>query len=220
MSGGVLIKSRQLARQREALDIVSEARRQARSLVKQAQAEAGQLRQQGFREGYQDGMATSAAAVADYLSQAQRLEAELQCQVNARARQLLSMALDHPDTVLALVDEWLASLPEATAAEPMILLLPEAARRSHALLRQRIDAAVPGAGQIEYHRENRVVMKYGHQVAEFAPEAFLTEGVRRLGGFNAMAQECRRLTQAGLRRLHEVFLQHHAVGGAHPEKSG
>lgn len=214
-----MIKRRQLARQREALDIISEARRQTRNMVKQAQAEAEQFRQRGFREGYQDGMATSAAAVADYLSQAQRLEAELQQQVNERARLLLSMALDHPDTILALVDEWLASLPQADPTESMILLLPETARSAHARLKQHMDEACPGTGQIEYHQDNRVVMKYGHQVAEFAPEAFLTEGVRRLGGVTAMPDKCRRLTEGGLRRLHEVFLQHHDPGGARAEES-
>ncbi|NDL61504.1 hypothetical protein GRH90_01815 [Enterobacteriales bacterium SAP-6] len=204
-----------MARQREALDVISEARRQARNMVKQARAEVELLRQQGFRDGYQEGMATAAAAVADYMSQGQRLEAELQCQINDRARRLLSTALDHPDSLLALVDEWLASLPEPTPAEPMILLLPESARKSHVRLKRRIEAAWPGAGGIEYHRENRVVMKYGHQVAEFAPEAVLAEGVRRLGTLAGLPDNCRRLTESGLRRLHEVFLQQHALG--HPE---
>lgn len=212
---GVIVKRKQLARQREALDVISAARRQALAIVKQAYAEAEQHRRQGFQDGFQEGMVTSAAAVADYLSQRRHMEVELQGKINERARALLSTALESADCLLALVDEWLASLPPPVLSEPMVILLPQSARGSHALLKQRIAEAWTGKGHIEYHSENRVVMKYGHQIAEFAPEAFINESARRLNFFNDMPEQCRRLTESGLRRLHEVFLQQHAAGTTH-----
>ncbi len=210
-SGGVLIKRKHLLRQRQSIDLVNDARRQAGRLVKTAQGQADDIRQKAYREGYQEGLLTAAAAVADYLGQEQRLGTALQGQLNEHARQLLSAALNHPDMLLELLDEWLAALPERDTSDTLCVLLPAAARGSHARLQQKIQAVWPGKSRIEYHPENRFVMKYGDRLAEFDAGDFQTAAVRRLTAIPTLPEQCRQLTESAQRRLHELFLHHHVL---------
>ncbi len=205
--GGVLIKRKQLIRQRQSIDLVNDAQRQATRLVKTAQARADEIRRQAYQEGYQEGMVNAAAAVADYLTQAQRLSVELQQQISQHARRLLSNAMAHPDLLLELLDEWLGTLPEPCAAQTLILSLPAAARGSHAQMKQKLQAAWLGKSRIEYHTENRVVMKYGDRLAEFDAEAFVNNATLRLTSIDSLPDRCRLLTDAAQKRLYDLFSQ-------------
>lgn len=206
--GGVLIKRKQLMRQRQSIDLVNDAQRQATRLVKDAQAQAEDIRRQAYHEGYQEGLVAAAAAVADYLTQAQRLGAELQQQINQHARRLLSNAMAHPDMLLELLDEWLSSLPEQDIRQTLILLLPASARRSHAQLKQKLQAAWPGKSRIEYHAENRLVMKYGDRLAEFDAETFVDNATLRLTAIESIPDSCRQLTDDAKKRLYDIFSQY------------
>ncbi len=202
-----MITRAQLRRQRQSLDLLNDARRRTIKTVKKAQGEAEEIRRQAFREGYQDGILASAALVARFLAQERRLAADLQHRINGHARQLLSSALNHPEILLELVDEWLATLPDTASPETLELLIPEAARRSHAALKHRVESVWPGKFTLAYHDDCRFVMKYGDQLAEFDADAFLAAGMHRLTSVETLPEQCRQLTEAGLRQLYEIFTQ-------------
>lgn len=205
--GGVLIKRAQLRRQQQSLDVLQDARRHAVRTVKQAQGEAEEIRRQAFREGYQDGILASAALVARFLAQERQLAEDLQNRLNGHARQLLSSALDHPEILLELVDEWLATLPEAAPAALLELLIPETARRSHAALKHRVESVWPGKFTLAYHDDCRFVLKHGDQLAEFDAGAFMAAGMHRLIAADSLPDQCRQLTASALRQLNEIFTQ-------------
>lgn len=211
---GILIKRGQLLKQRRAVDVIHEARRQAAGLVKQARSEAGDIRRQAFGEGYQEGMVAAAAAVAAYLEDQQRLSSALQKQVDERARRLLSNALNHPELLLTLLDEWLAMLPAKAPVEPLQLMMPESARGSHRRLKQKLQVAWPGKCSIKYHDEARLVLKYGHQLAEFNSPEFMASAMRRLTTLEELSAECHQLTERGLRQIHEIFIRRYACDNA------
>ncbi|TCL06153.1 HrpE/YscL family type III secretion apparatus protein [Sodalis ligni] len=202
-----MITRAQLKRQRQCLDVLSDARRQAARLVKQAQEESQAIRAQAVGEGYQEGILASAAAVAGFLAQERQLAADVQKRINGHARQLLSSALNHPDILLELVDEWLAALPDPASPAVLDLLIPEAARKSHAALKQRVESGWAGKFTLTYHDDSRFVMKYGDQLAEFDADAFMAAGMQRLVSADSLPEQCRALSETALGRLNEVFLQ-------------
>lgn len=208
--GGVLIKRKQLQRQRQSIDLVDDARKQARRLVKAAQVEADNIRLRAYHAGYQEGIVASAAAVADYLGQQHRLAGELQQQINLHARQLLSNAVSHPEIMLELLDEWLKTLPAQNNTESLILLMPAAARGSHAQMKQKLQAAWLGNSTIEYHQDHRFVMKCGERLAEFDGEAFIQNAALRLTTIDTMPAACRQLGDTAQRRLFEIFTHYFA----------
>ena len=213
ISGGVLIKQAHLRRQRQSLDVLSAARRQASNMVKKAQDEAESVRRRAFSEGYEEGIIASAAIVARFLAQEQQMAAQLQQRINEHARRILSSALNHPEILLELMDEWLATLPATGEAsvEPLELLIPEAARKSHARLKERIESVWRGKFTMAYHADNRFVMKFADQLAEFDADGFLGTGTRRLAFAEQLPDTCRRLSASGLRQLQELFSQFPAL---------
>ncbi len=202
-----MITRAQLKRQRQCLDVLSDARRQAIKLVKQAEEEAQAVRAQAVSEGYQEGILASAASVAGFLAQERQLAADLQKRINGHARQLLSSALNHPEILLELVDEWLAALPDTASPAVLDLLIPEAARKSHAALKHRVESVWPGKFTLAYHDDRRFVMKYGDQLAEFDADAFMVAGMQRLVSADTLPEQCRALSEAAVGRLNEIFLQ-------------
>ncbi|WP_213990340.1 HrpE/YscL family type III secretion apparatus protein [Sodalis sp. dw_96] len=202
-----MITRAQLKRQRQSLDVLHDARRQASKLVKQAQEEADAIGHQAFSEGYQEGLLASAALVARFLAQERQLAVDLQHRINEHARQLLSSALNHPDILLELVEEWLAALPETSSPDVLELLIPEAARKSHVALKQKLASVWPGKFALAYHDDCRFVMKYGDQLAEFDADAFMAAGMQRLVLMDTLPEQCRELSESALFKLNQIFLQ-------------
>ena len=202
-----MITRAQLRRQHQSLDLLHDARRQAAKIVKQAQGEAQTIRRQAFSEGYQEGILASAALVARFMAQERQLALDLQSRITGHARLLLSSALNHPDILLELVDEWLATLPDAASPETLELLIPEAARKSHVALKRKVALVWPGKSTLAYHDDCRFVMKYGDQLAEFDADGFLAAGMHRLTSVDTLPEQCRQLSESALRQLYEVFLQ-------------
>ncbi|XBS70301.1 hypothetical protein ABK905_03275 [Acerihabitans sp. KWT182] len=202
-----MITRAQLKRQRQSLDVLHDARRQAGKLVKQAQGEADAIHQQAFSEGYQEGLLASAALVAHFLAQERQLAVDLQHGINEHARELLSSALNHPDILLELMDEWLATLPDTTPPDVLELLVPEVARKSHVAIKQKMASVWPGKFVLAYHDDYRFLMKYGDQLAEFDAEAFMSASMQRLVSVDTLPEQCRQLSESALSRLYDIFSQ-------------
>ncbi|TKI02801.1 hypothetical protein [Martelella alba] len=202
-----MIKRTQLRRQRQSLDVLASARRQASRMVKQAQEDAQAIHRQAFSDGYQEGLVASAGVVAEFLAQEQQMAAQLQRQTRQFAQRILSSALDHSEILLDLVEEWLAALPEESGStgEGLELLAPESARHAHVRLKERIAAVWPGKFSLTYHDDKRFVMKYADQLAEFDADAFVTAATQRLTLTDSLPEDCRRLSAAALAQLNTLF---------------
>lgn len=197
-----------MRQQRQNLDLLTDSRRQAAKTVKQAQAEAEAIRRQAYQAGYEEGLLTSVTAVADFLAQRQQLAAELQNRVSEHARSLLSSSLDHPDILLELVDEWLATLPVESPSDHLEILAPASVRKSHAKLKDKLQLTWPGKFTIGYHDEPRFVIKYSDQLAEFNADEYLNDGLRILTKLDGLPDKCRHLTENSLRQLNKILLKY------------
>lgn len=205
ISGGILIKREQLARQRRAEDIYHQARRQAVKLIKQAEVEAEQLRRQARSDGFQQGVLASASVVATFLAERQAQSQSLQYQVDDHARALLTHALTHADLPLRLLEEWLAEQVRLPPAEMLTLLVPETIGTTIAQMKRQLGALWPGKYEILRHPGNSFKMKYGTQVAEFDAGEFIDATVRQLTSAPDYDGETRRLSEEALQQLAALF---------------
>lgn len=194
---------------RRARDLLDDAQRRARDLIRAAEAEADAVQRQAYAAGYDDGALAAAAHVLAHFGAVQDLTQRMREQMEQHARDLLSQALDHPEAVLALLEQCLQGLA-GPPGQPIVIRLPQALRG----MRMRLNALIEQAGQrtveIDYHDDDdaRLIVLHGEQVFEFDPPALIEQGQRQLSSQHRdLAHDCRRLSDAAAQRWREGFEQ-------------
>ncbi|MGL5758799.1 type III secretion system linker protein OrgB [Plesiomonas sp.] len=203
---GVIFQRTRLRQAARADRLEKEARKRASALIHHAEQEAAIIRQEAFRQGYEAGMLTALSHTASYMSKWQTQANLWYQQLESHSRVLLSAAVDHPDTLLLLLDEWLRDQPRQQAS--LRLLLPRSAQpmrgRLMALLNEQWDNRI----EIDYHDDPRFILRCGQQMAEFAPADFVEQATRQLrNNLSALPDECRHLSEQAIRQLIETLKQ-------------
>lgn len=173
--------------------------------MRQATAEVEQLRQQTLACGYQRGLIDAATVVADFFNQRQQLSGSLQQSVAEKARELLTHVVSQPELIVALLDDWLRVQSVTGDEPPLQILLPAGAGAVAVGLKQKLAESWAGRYEIAYHADNRFLMKYHHQVAEFDGEQFIQQGVKALLSTLEWSTACDGLSEEGLRQLTQMF---------------
>ncbi|WP_233164192.1 hypothetical protein [Chromobacterium sp. ASV23] len=177
-----------------------EARRHAQRILRDAERHADILRQHAYQEGYEQGLLSALQQIATYLSAYQTMAWSWRERLNQHARAMLSCAVDHPDTLLLLLDEWLHDLEQGDAT--LHLTLPQASRAHQHRLMELLAEHWSGPIQLDYHADPRCIMRCGDQLAEFAPELYVEPASRQLQQcLDAMPQDCRQISAQALREL-------------------
>ncbi|AZN35910.1 hypothetical protein [Iodobacter ciconiae] len=199
------------------MSLLAEARQRAKQLLKEAAAQAGQIRQQAWASGYQDGVIAAAGTLTKHINDSDNLTRRLQGKLEDQARAMLSASLDHPDLLLVLLNEWLSGVDKNSSQSTLKLQLPQYCRAAHSRLSSSLQEQWEGKIQIEYHAKARFVMRYADQIAQFIPEEFITEATQALlHDMHELHSECRLLSQASLQSLQKVFISQF---GTSPEQS-
>ncbi|MCS3803550.1 vacuolar-type H+-ATPase subunit H [Chromobacterium alkanivorans] len=197
---GVLVRRGQLRRAERADRLEREARQQAQRLLREAERQAEALRRQASQEGYQQGMLAALEHAAAHLAANQAMAWRWRERLEQEARAMLTAAVDHPDTLLLLLDEWLRDLDQPDAT--LYLQLPKRARALQPQLMTLLTENWPGAIQIDYHADTRFMMRCADQAAEFSPEQYVEPASRQLlQCLEPLPQDCRRLSEQALRGL-------------------
>ncbi|MFC4488614.1 hypothetical protein [Chromobacterium aquaticum] len=197
---GVLVRSAQLRRAARADQLEREARRQAQRVLRDAEHQAETLRRQASQAGYQQGMLAALEQAAGHFAASQAMAWRWRERLEQEARAMLAAAVDHPDTLLLLLDEWLRDrdAPDAT----LYLQLPKRARALQPRLMALLTENWPGTIQIDYHADARFMMRCADQAAEFEPEQYVEPASRQLlQCLEQMPQDCRALSEQALREL-------------------
>jgi hypothetical protein len=190
--------------------LLEEARSRARQCMAQAQAEAEQLRDAAYREGYLAGVLRAG----DQLAQALLLEQGMVTRVRRDAIEHLAALLDElmlsEGLAPALLQRWLADI-EPQPQQPLQLLLPEYCKASHAALRQRQGGDIAAQVHIDYHAQQRLVFRLGDHVLELdmppVREQMTRELIGRLKALDAATAQLDAAAQEALRRWAQGFLQ-------------
>ncbi|RXZ38324.1 hypothetical protein D9O50_01920 [Oxalobacteraceae bacterium CAVE-383] len=198
---GVFIPRKQVRKMRRARDIVEEAQRRARGILKEAQRQADDMRGQARAAGHGEGALAAAAQVLSHFDASQTLARRLRGELEQHARTLLAAALDHPDTVLALLDECLQGL-SGPPQQRMKVCLPAAMRGVRARVQSLLDAAGHGAADIEYRDDGRLAVLAGEQVFAFDPQVSIEAGsARLLARFPDLEETVRSLGEAAMQNF-------------------
>lgn len=195
---GTLLRRSALQGASRAERLEQQARRNAQRLLRDAEQQAETLRQHGYQAGYQQGLLDALQHVAAYLAASQAMAWHWRERLVEHARAMLASAVDHPDTLLLLLDEWLRGQERADAT--LQLTLPKSARAHQATLMALLAEQWPGSIQLDYHAEPRCVMRCGDQLAEFAPELYVEAASRQLQQcLDELPKDCRNISDQALR---------------------
>ncbi|CAH0213856.1 oxygen-regulated invasion protein OrgB [Pseudomonas brassicacearum] len=149
-----------------------EAQRRARECVEQAQRDVEAVHAQAFQQGYAEGVLRASEHLADGLLKSQALGLQLRNDLARAARDLLAQALSHPQWLDEMLERWLArqSGDSGDSGAILHLLLPVHCRpRGHAL-RERLRTRWSGELMLEYHPQERYVLRLADQLLELDVE--------------------------------------------------
>ncbi len=104
---GILIKRKTLERYFSIERLEQQAHQRAKRILREAEEEAKTLRMYAYQEGYEQGMIDALQQVAAYLTDNQTMAWKWMEKIQTYARELFSAAVDHPETLLTVLDEWL-----------------------------------------------------------------------------------------------------------------
>ncbi|PRP71106.1 hypothetical protein BUE93_08490 [Chromobacterium amazonense] len=200
---GVLLRQAKLrdAARNQSLEL--QARGHAKILLRNAERQAENLRQQGYQQGYQQGMIEALQQIAAYLAASQALALHWREQLAEHIRAMLTAAVDHPDTLLLLLNEWLSGQERSDAT--LHLTLPKSARIHQAQLMALLGEHWPGPVQLGLHDDTRWIMRCANQIAEFTPELYVESAGRHLQPcLDKLPQEWRNIS---LQALHKLIAQ-------------
>lgn len=201
---GVLLSHKQLQRHKRAVCLEQQTQQHARRIVRDAQQQAELIRQHAYQEGYQQGMLDALQQAASYMANNQMLDGRCREQLAQHARAMLSSAVDHPETLLLVLDEWLRSLPDSD--ETLYLTLPATAHALHPRLMDVLATGWAGKIQLDYHARSDFVMRHADQVAEFSPELYVKSATRSLlQTLDTLAQDCRQVSDVALQEFIEQW---------------
>lgn len=172
---GILIKRKTLERYFSIERLEQQAHQRAKRILREAEEEAKTLRMYAYQEGYEQGMIDALQQVAAYLTDNQTMAWKWMEKIQIYARELFSAAVDHPETLLTVLDEWLRDFDKPEGQ--LFLTLPVNAKKDHQKLMVLLMENWPGTFNLKYHQEQRFIMSCGDQIAEFSPEQFVETAV-------------------------------------------
>ncbi|WP_413794742.1 MULTISPECIES: HrpE/YscL family type III secretion apparatus protein [unclassified Pseudomonas] len=187
------------ARRRRRLQL--EAQRRARECVEQAQCEAEAVHAEAFRQGYAEGILRAAGHLADGLLTSQTLRQQLHHQLARAADDLLAHTLSQPQWLDDMLVRWLAGQPGGSGAVLQVLV-PQHCRSRGDELRERLGKHWPGELLLEYHPQDRYVLRLADQLLEYDLAATRERlAPRLLASIAGLPESVRVLDQAAVQAL-------------------
>jgi hypothetical protein len=190
------------ARRRSALQ--RQAQRRARDCVDQARRDAEAVRARAFQDGYAEGILRATEHMASGLLESQALGLQLRTDLVQAARELLGQALSRPEWLDDMLERWLVEQPGGTGAVLQVLL-PLHCRSRGNELRERLCRLWSGELVLDYHPQERYVVRLADQLLEFDIETTLRRLEPRLLACVAnLPPSVRSLDQASMQALTDL----------------
>ncbi|MBC3382527.1 oxygen-regulated invasion protein OrgB [Pseudomonas sp. SWRI179] len=182
-----------------------EAQRRARECVQQAHCDAQAVHAQAFQQGYAEGILRASEHLADALLRTQTFGLQLRNDLARAAGDLLGQTLNRPEWLDEMLERWLAGQPGDSGAV-LHLLLPLHCRPRGPALRETLGRCWTGELIVEYHPQDRYVLRLADQLLEFDVEASRERLVPRLlASLANLPETVRLLDQASRQALADVY---------------
>lgn len=199
----VLIPSRKLRKLRAGESIVEQAKHRAKQLIKEAQLESDNIRNEAQRIGYERGLLMSIESICQFIDNSSAYAHELYLKVREDVKELLSEILDEETIILKMLEQWVDELDKDDKKSPVCILMPYANRRFRAGLSRVVESKYAGSLVFEYHNEPRFVFKYKERLAEFYPEELIYSTVTNLTSGIAFYPDHQKISAEAIQHLHE-----------------
>ncbi|MFS2197663.1 oxygen-regulated invasion protein OrgB [Pseudomonas sp. Pseusp3] len=168
-SSEALVLREDIAAARRRRTLQQQAQRWARDCIEQARRDAVAVCAQAFQEGYAEGILCATGQLADGLLKSQALGLQLRKDLAQAARDLLAQALSRPEWLDDMLERWLSEQPGDTGAVLQVLL-PLHCRPQGKELRERLRGLWSGELVLDYHPQERYVVRLADQLLEFDVE--------------------------------------------------
>ncbi|MNQ96265.1 Oxygen-regulated invasion protein OrgB [compost metagenome] len=152
------------ARRRHTLQ--RQAQRWARDCIDQARCDAEAVRAQAFQQGYAEGILRATEHLANGMLESQALGLQLRRDLVQAAHGLLAEALSRPEWLDEMLERWLATQSVDSGAVLQVLL-PLHCRSRGNDLRERLRNLWSGELVLDYHAQERYVVRLADQLLEF-----------------------------------------------------
>lgn len=163
---GVLLKREPLSNTRFAQTTLNEARRHARTLLRDAQREASLCYERAARAGYEAGFREALSPALHFLRECRRVQLDLRKRMEADAQEALSTVLNDARLVMRLAQQLGKRRAELEMTAPRVTL-PQAAGRIAASVRSSVEKIWPDA-EVVYADTESFIVEWADQILEFA----------------------------------------------------
>ncbi|HDL6964381.1 TPA: hypothetical protein PXM28_003768 [Yersinia enterocolitica] len=175
---GVLVKQGMLDLNDQIELIKQRTMNEAENILQLARQDAIHIAQQGYIDGYQKGVLSALTHTAFYFSNCSNYIINTRNAFIKEIRDILSTAVEKPEVLLSVLDEWVKSVP--LSENILQINLPEISKNLEPKLNELLTNLWSGPINYTYHADNNYVMSCGQQVAEFSPEIFVGQVVEEL----------------------------------------
>jgi hypothetical protein len=190
------------ARRRSALQ--HQAQRRARDCVDLARRDAEVVHARAFQDGYAEGILCATEHMANGLLESQALGLQLRADLAKAARELLAQALSRPEWLDEMLERWLVER-SGSAGAVLQILLPLHCRSGGNELRERLRRLWSGELVLDYHPQDRYVVRLADQLLEFDIETTRQRlEPRLLACLENLPKSVRSLDQASLQALTDL----------------
>lgn len=173
---GVLIPAKSLAGRKKRELLLAQAQHNAAKIIKKAESDASNIRELAYCTGYQAGISMSINDIANYIDNSQEIYQQFVQKALEKMRENLKGVLDNECIFPALFSQWSEKIqldPESSH-NTLVLLIPKTTARHRTRLLSHIETVWHGPINIEQHDENRFMIKYKNQLAEFSPDIWIS----------------------------------------------
>ncbi|HFW3352381.1 TPA: hypothetical protein ACIVDT_003574 [Salmonella enterica subsp. enterica serovar Eastbourne] len=198
---GVLIKQDTIRKNYYFRRLEQQARQRAKEIIKDAQIEAQELQKNSCREGFQQGMLTALQQIATYLSDSNRALARWQKKLDKHVREVMSISVNHPETLMLVLDEWFSGINTPECA--VHILFPVSMKDIHSEIAERLNEKWGGGVNIEFHSESTFVFRCGDDIAEFSPVVFIESGSSKILNENIpdISMDCKGISREAVEKF-------------------
>lgn len=159
--------------------LLEQAQRRARDCIAEANAEVDLIRAFAFQEGYAQAMLQAGTEMARMLVQSRTLTEQLRTELGQGAAQLLRTLLQRDEWLDDVLSQWLSG-QDRSAQCTLQVVLPQRCRAKDMSLASRLRELWSGPVSIEYHAQERYLLRLADQVLEFDIESIQARLVPRL----------------------------------------
>lgn len=202
-NNSIVVSAKTLNQNKRVIALEQQAKKNASRILHDAERERETFTLHGYQQGYQQAMIYALQQTVNYFSASEAMAKHWRDILIDEMREILFRAVDHPDTILVVLNEWLRELPAREAV--LYLALPDyLSNEMRTQLTEQLAKNWPGTLQLDYHHEPRFVMRYADQIAEYSPEKYVETTTRLLQQkLNGLSQECREISIQSIKSLIE-----------------